>query len=94
MIVSLLSLLMESLSALFACYVREIHTKLLVDIGGIIYIFQIIYIFFFILRFCHSCIVTWLSEGKTCPDDNTTISINEIFPDAIAKREIQQLKVR
>jgi len=45
-------------------------------------------------RFCHSCIVTWLSEGKTCPDDNTTISINEIFPDAIAKREIQQLKVR
>ena len=49
---------------------------------------------FFILRFCHSCIVTWLSEGKTCPDDNTTISINEIFPDAIAKREIQQLKVR
>jgi len=32
MIVSLLSLLMESLSALFACYVREIHTKLFVDI--------------------------------------------------------------
>ena len=24
-------------------------------------------------RFCYTCILTWLSEGKTCPHDNCTI---------------------
>ena len=24
-------------------------------------------------RFCHSCILTWLSEGRTCPDDNCSL---------------------
>ena len=45
-------------------------------------------------RFCHSCIMTWLSEGRTCPDDNTTLTPDHIFPDSIARREIQQLSVR
>ena len=45
-------------------------------------------------RFCSSCLVTWLSEGKTCPHDNTAISLADIFPDTIANREIQQLLVR
>ena len=38
--------------------------------------------------------MTWLSEGRTCPDDNTTLTPDNIFPDAIARREIQQLTVR
>ena len=45
-------------------------------------------------RFCLSCLVTWLTEGKTCPHDNTSISLADIFPDTIAHREIQQLAVR
>ena len=24
-------------------------------------------------RFCYSCIVTWLDEGKTCPKDNCSL---------------------
>ena len=24
-------------------------------------------------RFCHSCILTWLNEGKTCPHDNCSL---------------------
>ena len=44
-------------------------------------------------RFCRSCLVTWLSEGKTCPHDNTNITIADIFPDTIANREILQLRV-
>ena len=24
-------------------------------------------------RFCHSCIITWLEDGKTCPGDNSTL---------------------
>ena len=38
--------------------------------------------------------MTWLSEGRTCPDDNTTLTPDHIFPDSIARREIQQLSVR
>ena len=45
-------------------------------------------------RFCLSCLLTWLTEGKTCPHDNTEISPADIFPDTIAHREIQQLAVR
>lgn len=45
-------------------------------------------------RFCHSCIITWLEDGKTCPGDNSTLGEGEIFPDTIANREILQLLVR
>jgi len=45
-------------------------------------------------RFCKSCIATWLTEGKTCPDDNTQLNENDIFPDAIASREISQLDIK
>ena len=24
-------------------------------------------------RFCYSCILTWLNEGKTCPKDNCSL---------------------
>ena len=44
-------------------------------------------------RFCRSCLLTWLSEGKTCPHDNTNITLADIFPDTIANREILQLRV-
>lgn len=44
-------------------------------------------------RFCHSCLVSWLGEGKTCPHDNTNITLADIFPDSIANREILQLRV-
>ena len=44
-------------------------------------------------RFCQSCLVSWLSEGKTCPHDNTNITLADIFPDSIANREILQLRV-
>ena len=26
-----------------------------------------------VFRFCHSCILTWLEDGKTCPDDNSSL---------------------
>eukprot|EP00092_Neocalanus_flemingeri_P012024 GFUD01012961.1.p1 GENE.GFUD01012961.1~~GFUD01012961.1.p1 ORF type:complete len:456 (+),score=126.82 GFUD01012961.1:78-1445(+) len=42
-------------------------------------------------RFCYSCIITWLSEGKTCPHDNSSLGEGDIFPDSIANREIMQL---
>ena len=45
-------------------------------------------------RFCYSCLITWLSEGRTCPEDNTPLNVEDIFPDTIADREIQQLRVR
>ena len=44
-------------------------------------------------RFCRSCLVTWLTEGKTCPHDNTNITLANIFPDTFANREILQLRV-
>jgi len=44
-------------------------------------------------RFCHSCIMTWLGEGKTCPHDNCILGDGNIFPDTIANREIMQLLV-
>ena len=44
-------------------------------------------------RFCQSCLVTWLTQGRTCPHDNNNISLLDIFPDTIAHREIQQLRV-
>ncbi len=28
-------------------------------------------------RFCYSCILTWLREGKTCPKDNCTLGEGE-----------------
>lgn len=45
-------------------------------------------------RFCYSCIMTWLNEGKTCPDDNCSLGEGDIFADAMAHREIMQLRVR
>ena len=38
--------------------------------------------------------MTWLNEGKTCPDDNCSLGEGDIFPDTMAHREILQLKVR
>ena len=32
-------------------------------------------------RFCHSCIITWLEDGKTCPGDNSTLGeVRKIEP--------------
>ena len=45
------------------------------------------------LRFCYSCIMTWLGEGKTCPHDNSSLGEGDIFPDTIANREIMQLLI-
>lgn len=45
-------------------------------------------------RFCYSCIITWLNEGRTCPKDNSSLGEGDIFPDAMAHREILQLSVR
>lgn len=45
-------------------------------------------------RFCRSCILTWLNEGKTCPHDNCSLGEGDIFPDAMAHREIMQLMVK
>jgi len=44
-------------------------------------------------RFCYSCIMTWLSEGKTCPHDNSSLGEGDIFPDTIAYRDIMQLEI-
>ena len=44
-------------------------------------------------RFCYSCIITWLNEGRTCPKDNSSLGEGDIFPDAMAHREILQLSV-
>jgi len=44
-------------------------------------------------RFCYSCIMTWLGEGKTCPHDNSSLGEGDIFPDTIANREIMQLLI-
>lgn len=45
-------------------------------------------------RFCHSCIMTWLGEGRTCPDDNCSLGEGDIFADASANREILQLLIK
>lgn len=45
-------------------------------------------------RFCYSCIITWLNEGRTCPKDNCSLGEGDIFPDAMAHREILQLLVK
>ena len=45
-------------------------------------------------RFCYSCIMTWLSEGKTCPHDNSSLGEGDIFPDTIAYRDIMQLEIK
>ena len=47
----------------------------------------------FTFRFCYSCIITWLNEGRTCPKDNSSLGEGDIFPDAMAHREILQLSV-
>ena len=45
-------------------------------------------------RFCYSCILTWLNEGRTCPKDACSLGEGDIFADTIAHREILQLMVK
>ena len=65
-------------SAPSAFSARGNHTRLVVATGRLNFapsklqrISTLICLFFF--RFCHSCIITWLEEGKTCPGDNSTL---------------------
>ena len=44
-------------------------------------------------RFCYSCILTWLNEGRTCPKDNCSLGEGDISADTMAHREIMQLLV-
>lgn len=46
-------------------------------------------------RFCKACITKWLRESSArCPIDNQALSINQLFPDNFAKREILALSVK
>lgn len=46
-------------------------------------------------RFCKDCILTWIrTERQRCPEDNSPITEQDVFPDNFAKREILCLKAR
>lgn len=44
--------------------------------------------------FCHSCIITWMEQGKTCPHDNASLGEGDLFPDPAISQQIDQLKIR
>ena len=45
-------------------------------------------------RFCYTCILTWQSEGMTCPYDKCTIGEGDLFPDSEAAEAIGRLRVK
>lgn len=44
--------------------------------------------------FCHSCIITWMDQGKVCPHDKASLGHGDLFPDPTISQQIDQLKIK